>query len=159
MSQEVGDQNVAKLEKWISERNKNRDWDEYCHRGRIHRSRLAEELGFGRSATGQNTRVKALLEDKDKDWFGTEPTVKDKAQDASIERSQRALRSSEKFGNKQVALVAQLEAQIRDLEKERNENKSRLENLAKENLDLKKKVKAYEQRDRLVQSGLPGFAL
>lgn len=159
MSQKVADENVAKVEGWIAKRNAARDWDEYCHQGRIQRSKLAKELGFARSVTTQNPRVKALLEKKDLDWWGTEPIEKKQAQEASIERSQKALKSSEKFGNKQVALVAQLEAEIRDLKKERDKNKPRLESLEKENLALKKKIKAYEQRDSLIQSGFPGFAI
>ncbi len=159
MSQEVGDNNVAKVKSWIAERIANRDWDNYCHKGRIQRSNLAQELGFARSVTGQNSKVKALLEEKDKDWFGTEPTVRDKAQEASIERTQKALKSSEKFGNKQISRVAELEAINRDLNNKKNKSDARVEKLEKENLSLKKKIKAYEQRDNLVESGFPGFGI
>jgi superfamily II DNA helicase RecQ len=159
MSQQKGDENLAKVKAWVAERITNRDWDEYCHQGRIERKRLAKELGFTRSVTGQNSRVKELLEEKDEGWWGTKPTVRDKAQEASIERSQKALKSSEKFGNQQISRVAELEAINRDLKNKKNKSDARVEKLEKENLSLKKKIKAYEQRDSLVESGFPGFGI
>jgi hypothetical protein len=159
MSQKVADENVAKVEAWIAKRNEARDWNEYCHQGRVQRSKLAEELGFARSVTVQNPRVKALLEKQDFAWWRTEPVDKKNAQEACIERSRRTLKSAEKFGNQQVANVAQLEAVIRDLTDQKRQSESRVKALEEEVLGLKNKLKAFEQRDKLIQSGFPGFSL
>lgn len=133
-----GKENLKKVEVWISERNQHRDWDDYGERGKIHRGKLAEELGFGRSVCNQNPGVKDLLLKYDKIWFGTEPVTKDAqiaAQEASIERTRGKLQAATSDNNKHLVKIAELEAEVRRLEK---------------------LVGKYEALHGLIQAGDPG---
>ena len=115
-----GEENFRKVEQWVSERNRLRDWDDYRNGGKIHRGDLADELGFGRSACNQNPRIKELLLKYDKIWFGTEPKSKDDqiaAQEASIERARGSLQNARADNNKSIGKIAELEAEVRRLEK------------------------------------------
>jgi len=133
-----GKENLKKVEVWIYERNQHRDWSEYEERGKIHRGKLAEELGFGRSVCNQNPGVKELLLKFDKIWFGTELVTKDAqiaAQEASIERTRGKLQASTGENNKHLVRIAELEAEVRRLEKQ---------------------VKSYEALHGLIETGAPG---
>ena len=118
-----GKENLKKVEVWISERNQHRDWDDYKGKGRIHRGKLAEELEFGRSVCNQNPNVKKLLLKYDKIWFNADPVSKDAqiaAQEASIERTRGKLQTATTDNNKHFVKIAELEAEVRRLEKKLN---------------------------------------
>ncbi|MCG8073717.1 MAG: hypothetical protein N0E59_21255 [Candidatus Thiodiazotropha taylori] len=134
---EVAKENLAKVEDWVAERNRLRDWHEYEHNGKINRSALADELDFARSVTTQNRAVKKILEEKDRLWFQAEPVIKE-AQEASLERSNAALGKASAANNKLIARVAELEA---------------------ENRELRRENAAYRRMKSMIESGEPGFKL
>jgi hypothetical protein len=59
--QEAGQQNLARFEAWIAERDARGDWSEYRRDGQIVRKAIADACGFGRSALIQNPAIANLL--------------------------------------------------------------------------------------------------
>jgi len=140
--QEDPDGNIPKVEGWIAERNRLGDWNDYKYRGRIKRAAVVEDLGYAPSVNTQNPGVRKLLEDQDKIWFNFKEkdegeTQKDTidAQAASIARTRGKLNTATSDYNEKVERVAELEAEVRDLEQQLN---------------------AYERLHRVIQAGDPG---
>lgn len=59
--QQIAEQNLAAFLAWASSRSDD-DFREYVHRGKLNRSEIAAECGFGKSALGQNPSIKSALE-------------------------------------------------------------------------------------------------
>jgi len=61
--QQLGEQNVKKLNAWIVERMANGDWHDYIRGNKLNRSEIAKECNFARSVFGQNPEVERILAD------------------------------------------------------------------------------------------------
>lgn len=59
--QQIAEHNLAAFLAWASSRS-DEDFREYVHRGKLNRSEIAAECGFGKSALGQNPSIKSALE-------------------------------------------------------------------------------------------------
>lgn len=59
--QQIAEQNLSAFLAWASSRSDD-DFREYVHRGKLNRSEIAAECGFGKSALGQNPAIKSALE-------------------------------------------------------------------------------------------------
>lgn len=59
--QQVAEENVAAFMAWLSSKSDD-DFREYVYRGRLKRSEIAAECGFGKSALVQNPAIRAALE-------------------------------------------------------------------------------------------------
>ncbi|MBK9623040.1 MAG: hypothetical protein KA388_05135 [Rhodocyclaceae bacterium] len=59
---------IEKLDSWIVKRDAAGDWKKYwnAEEDKLNRSLLADECDFGRSATGQNPKIKRKIESLDK---------------------------------------------------------------------------------------------
>ncbi|NCC22329.1 MAG: hypothetical protein EOM26_07690 [Alphaproteobacteria bacterium] len=126
---------VARLEKWLSERSKRRDWDEWkSPQGKINRTALAAELEISRSVMHSNPRVKALLLGKEMLWFGAEALTLEAAH-AAHARADIAARRISQTSAKLLVRIAELEAENRYL---------------KDNLAMRQAL------DDIVNCGLPG---
>ena len=69
--QQIAQENVAKVQRWISERDAVGDYVDYERQGKINRSSICAELDFARSVINQNPTVKALLQEAEERWYGT----------------------------------------------------------------------------------------
>lgn len=59
--QQVAEQNHAAFMAWVSGKSDG-DFREYVHRGKLKRSEIATECGFGKSALTQNPAIRSALE-------------------------------------------------------------------------------------------------
>lgn len=59
--QQIAEQNLSAFLAWASSRSDD-DFREYVRRGKLNRSEIAAECGFGKSALGQNPAIKSALE-------------------------------------------------------------------------------------------------
>lgn len=59
--QQAAEQNLAAFIAWASSKSDD-DFREYVHRGKLKRSEIASECGFGKSALVQNPSIKNTLE-------------------------------------------------------------------------------------------------
>ena len=73
--QELARENAARFTAWVAEREARGDYLDYVRRGKLHRSDVATELGFGRSAFAQNPAIKELAEELDKRWGSQKPVT------------------------------------------------------------------------------------
>jgi hypothetical protein len=60
--QQVAEQNLKAFLAWSASKSDD-DFREYVHRGKLKRSEIAAECGFGKSALAQNPAIKSALED------------------------------------------------------------------------------------------------
>lgn len=59
---QVAEQNFAAFVAWVGSKS-DEDFREYAHRGKLKRSEVASECGFGKSALVQNPAIKNALEE------------------------------------------------------------------------------------------------
>lgn len=59
--QQVAEQNLASFLAWVTSKRDN-EFREYVHRGKLNRSEIAAECGFGKSALLQNPSIRRSLE-------------------------------------------------------------------------------------------------
>lgn len=59
--QKIAEDNYAAFVAWTLSKTDD-DWREYVHRGKLKRSEIAEECGFGKSALAQNPAIRSALE-------------------------------------------------------------------------------------------------
>jgi hypothetical protein len=59
--QQVAEQNLVSFLAWVTSKRDN-DFREYVHRGKLNRSEIAAECGFGKSALLQNPSIRSSLE-------------------------------------------------------------------------------------------------
>lgn len=60
--QQVAEQNLSSFLAWVTSKRDN-DFREYVHRGKLNRSEIAAECGFGKSALIQNPSIRRSLEE------------------------------------------------------------------------------------------------
>lgn len=60
---ETGQQNLARFEAWIADRDTRGDWPDYLRDGQISRKAIVEACEFGRSALIQNPAIAKMLQD------------------------------------------------------------------------------------------------
>ena len=65
MSRALGNENFEKLEIWYAERSRDGDLEAYVRNGKLNKSEVAKELGFGRSVWSQNAQVKSFVQEID----------------------------------------------------------------------------------------------
>lgn len=59
---ELATQAVERFNAWVGERDKAEDWRDYLRAGKLNRSEIAAECGFGRAAWQQNPALAVALE-------------------------------------------------------------------------------------------------
>lgn len=59
--QQIAKQNLNKFLAWTQERKIANDWQDYLHRGKLHRTLIASECNFAKSVLQQNPSVKEAL--------------------------------------------------------------------------------------------------
>lgn len=133
---QAGKEHLEAVQRWVSERERLRDWHEYERAGKINRTALATELGFDRGVVKDNPGVKELVQEKDRLWFGSSSAKKKEAQEASLERTSAALSKASADNNKLVSRIAALEA---------------------ENRELRRENVAFKRIQSMIESGDPGF--
>lgn len=114
---EAGKENLAKFESWVVERTDEGDFLDYIRAGKLNRSEVAKELGFGRSVFAQNPAVKELALKLDNDWGQLKPHVPKTAEELSQarERANDKVKQTEGANSKLLERVAMLEAENRQL--------------------------------------------
>ncbi|WP_067514836.1 hypothetical protein [Endozoicomonas ascidiicola] len=135
--QQIAQENIAKVEAWIAQRDAARDWEEYEYSGKINRRVLAEELDFAKSVCTQNKHVRSLLNEAEQRWF------------ARKEESQASHEAARERAEKQSATVAS----------NNNAMSMRIAELEAENRQLRKELKGYREQQAMVESGMAGFKL
>ncbi|MBT9508197.1 hypothetical protein [Rhodoferax sp.] len=55
-------QAVDRFNAWVADRDNATDWDDYLRAGKLNRSEIATECGFGRAALQQNPALSVALE-------------------------------------------------------------------------------------------------
>lgn len=93
--QKVAEENYAAFIAWSSNKTDD-DWREYVHRGKLKRSEIAAECGFGKSALAQNPAVRSALEALERDLRSRNvlPPLVEVSTSGSQEQTQPPLRDS-----------------------------------------------------------------
>lgn len=122
--QQIAEENLAAFLAWSTSKSDG-DFKEYVHRGKLKRSEIATECGFGKSALTQNPAIRSALENLEVELRATgilPPLV------ASLPASQRP------------------EPALRDTEaKQRRQDGQRLNSLEQENAALRAELQAAKQ--------------
>lgn len=105
-----------RVEKWIAEREQQKDWAEYERAGKINRAVLCDELDFSRSVFSQNPAVKRALAQSEERWFGLREETK-AGHEAARERSEKAAATVSQAASKLRDEVALLKAENQLLRK------------------------------------------
>jgi len=105
-----------RVEKWIAEREQQKDWAEYKRAGKINRAVLCAELDFSRSVFSQNPAVKTALVQAEERWFGLRDVTK-AGHEAARERSEKAAATVSQAASKLRDEVALLKAENQLLRK------------------------------------------
>lgn len=105
-----------RVEKWITEREQQKDWAEYERGGKINRAVLCAELDFGRSVITQNPAVNSALKEAEQRWFGLRDETK-AGHEAARERSEKATATVSQAASKLRDEVALLKAENQLLRK------------------------------------------
>ena len=105
-----------RVDKWIAEREQQKDWAEYERAGKINRAVLCAELDFGRSVITQNPAVRAALKEAEQRWFDLRDETK-AGQEAARERSEKAAATVSQAASKLRDEVALLKAENQLLRK------------------------------------------
>ena len=112
---QLGADNHARFEAWISERERANDWANYLRRGALNRSEIASECGFDRKVFGTNPSIKARLAEIElfhAESFSAAAIQQD--DDGANDAAESAV-----FAQRAAAAKAKLEARVKSLE-ERN---------------------------------------
>ena len=113
----MGNENLAKFEAWIAEREAQNDKLDYIRDGKLNRTEVYKELGFGRSVIYQNPAVRELIAKLDDEWGKLKPAIPKterelvEAREKANEKTKRAESSNSRLLEK----VAMLEAENRQL--------------------------------------------
>lgn len=122
--QQIAEENHAAFLAWSTSKSDG-DFREYVHRGKLKRSEIATECGFGKSALTQNPAIRSALDSLENELraAGILPPLV-----ASLPASQRA------------------EPALRDTEaKQRRQDGQRLNSLEQENAALRAELQAAKQ--------------
>ena len=115
--QTIGNENLEKFRTWIAERNAQNDKIDYVRNGKLNRSEVAKELGFGRSVFAQNPAVRELAVKLDEEWGKLKPAIP-KTERELVEARERAndkVKRTEASNSKLLEKIAILEAEVRQL--------------------------------------------
>ena len=115
--QTIGNENLEKFQAWIDQRKKQNDKLDYIRNGKLNRSEVAKELGFGRSVFAQNPAVKELAIQLDHDWGKLKPAIP-KSERELVEAREKAnekTKRAESSNSRLLEKVAMLEAENRQL--------------------------------------------
>jgi hypothetical protein len=122
--QQIAEENLAAFLSWSTSKSDG-DFREYVHRGKLKRSEIAAECGFGKSALTQNPAIRAALESLENELRAVgvlAPLV------ASLPAGQKA------------------EPPLRDGDaKQRRQDSQRLNSLEQENAALRAELQAAKQ--------------
>lgn len=122
--QQIAEENLAAFLAWSTSKSDG-DFKEYVHRGKLNRSEIATECGFGKSALTQNPAIRSALENLEGELraAGILPPMM-----ASLPAGQR------------------LEPALRDSDaKQRRQDGQRLNSLEQENAALRAELQAAKQ--------------
>ena len=114
---EIGRENLEKFQLWIAERKSQNDYLDYVRAGKLNRSEVAKELGFGRSVFAQNLSIKELALQLDAEWGAEKPAIP-KTERELVEARERAndkVKRTEASNSKLLEKIAMLEAEVRQL--------------------------------------------
>ena len=114
---ELGRENLQKFETWIAERKSQNDYLDYIRAGKLNRSEVAKELGFGRSVFAQNLSIKELALQLDAEWGVEKPTIPKTERELTEarERANDKVKRTEASNSKLLEKIAMLEAEVRQL--------------------------------------------
>ena len=113
----MGNENFEKFEAWVAQRNSQNDKLDYIKNGKLNRSEVAKELGFGRSVWYQNPAVKELVLKLDSEWGKLKPAIP-KTERELVEAREKAnvkTKRAESLNSRLLEKVAMLEAENRQL--------------------------------------------
>lgn len=115
--QQIANENLVKFEKWIAQRKKQNDKIDYIRNGKLNRSEVAKELGFGRSVFAQNPAVKELAAKLDNDWGKLKPAIPKTVRELTEARelANNKVKRTESANSKHLEKIAMLEAENRQL--------------------------------------------
>jgi len=115
--QQIANENLAKFEAWIAERNAQNDKLDYIKNGKLNRSEVAKELGFGRSVWYQNPAVKELVAKLDSEWGKLKPAIPKTVRELTEARelANNKVKRTESANSKHLEKIAMLEAENRQL--------------------------------------------
>lgn len=109
---------VTNFVAWAEERDRAGDWVDYIRGGKINRSEVAIECGFGRAAWGQNPSLATTLEKIEKRLAETgvlNPNVLDVAQP---DNAQGEIGAAEERARRALSARGSLEKRIKALEEQ-----------------------------------------
>ena len=115
--QQIANENLVKFEKWIAQRKAHGDKLEYIRNGKLNRSEVAKELGFGRSVFAQNPAVKELATKLDDEWGKLKPAIPKSVRELTEARelANNKVKRTESANSKHLEKIAMLEAENRQL--------------------------------------------
>lgn len=122
--------NVKALEKWIADRDRANDFNEYERQGKINRGALCAELDIARSVTNQNPLFKQLIAEAENRWYDRR-TEDIKSLKALSERHEKRVALASSEINKLYDHIAKLKA---------------------ENSMLKRQLERYAAMDEVIKS-------
>lgn len=123
--QQLARENFACFSEWVSEREARGDHADYFHRGKLNRSEIATELGFGASAFRQNPAIRKLVEELDVRWGSQHPAFSRSIaeESAARERANDRVKRTEASNSKLFQRIASLQEENRQLRHELEEVK------------------------------------
>ena len=115
--QQIANENLVKFEKWIAQRKAHGDKLEYIRNGKLNRSEVAKELGFGRSVFAQNPAVRELALKLDDQWGKLKPAIPKSVRELTEARelANNKVKRTESANSKHLEKIAMLEAENRQL--------------------------------------------
>lgn len=118
-NQQKGEEFAELFANWIIEREEHNDFIDYIRRGKLNRSEVSKELGFGRSVFAQNPEVNRLAAECDKRWGNSEvieaQVKSSKEADSARERAVNKSIRTEASNSRLLEKLAKLEAENRQL--------------------------------------------
>jgi len=116
---QMATENVGRFEAWTREHRERGDWPRDARSGKLNRSEIAAECGFGRSVFGQNPAVRDLL-------FKLEDDLR---REGILLAPCTGTTQVEKSTGRDARTIAIQERRIRDLEAERRSLRERVDEL------------------------------
>ena len=115
--QQIANENLAKFEAWIAEREAQDDKIDYIQNGKLNRREVSKELGFGRSVFYQNPAVKELVAKLDSEWGKLKPAIPKTVRELTEARelANNKVKRTESANSKHLEKIAMLEAENRQL--------------------------------------------
>lgn len=112
-----GTNTLQRFNAWVTEREAAADWKDYIRQGKLNRTEIASECGFGLSALQQNPAVKAALEALEARLLASgilKPVIA--ASDPTIEGASDA--TSQSIDKRVMAAKAKAEQRVKQLEEQ-----------------------------------------